>query len=159
MARTFDEFTESAKQVLVLAQREAQRLEHARVGTGHLILGLTNESDDLAARLLRDSGAQLPALRTALIDRLGLGSTTAGAIHGLTTRAKAVMSMAVEESERRKDRFIGTEHLLFGVLREGQGAGIDILATVGIDVARFRKRLSQELNNRSGLSQSEPDPL
>jgi ATP-dependent Clp protease ATP-binding subunit ClpA len=94
-----------------------------------------------------------------LIDRLGLGSTTAGAIHGLTTRAKAVMSMAVEESERRKDRFIGTEHLLFGVLREGQGAGIDILTSVGVDVASFRKRLSQELNNRPDTRGGGPSGL
>ena len=145
MARTFETLTDTAKETLVLAQREAQRLEHSRVGTGHLVLGLTGERDDLAARLLRESGARQAALRTALIERLKLGNTPAGVIDGLTKRAKMAIVLATAESERHKDLVIGTEHLLYGVLREEQGAGVGILVTAGVDVAALRTRLAREM--------------
>src|SRR4051794_12064925 len=94
MARTFEALTDRAKDVLVLAQREAQRLEHSRVGTGHLLLGLTQEHDDLASRLLHESGARQAALRAALIERLALGNALGGAIEGLTKRAKMALVLA-----------------------------------------------------------------
>src|SRR3954471_6672759 len=122
MVRAFETFTDPAKDALVLAQREAQRLEHSRVGTGHLVLGLAQARDDLAARLLHESGARRDRLRTALIDRLKLGTAPGGAIDGLTTRAKQALLLAAAESRRRNDLVIGTEHLLFGVLREEDGA-------------------------------------
>ncbi|MGH2544498.1 MAG: Clp protease N-terminal domain-containing protein, partial [Ardenticatenaceae bacterium] len=149
MANKFDRFTKKARRVLALANEEAQALNHGYIGTEHLLLGLVREGDGVAARVLKDLGVDLPKVRTAVEDIVGRGKrATLGRI-GLTPRTKRVIELAVDEARRLSHHYIGTEHLLLGLAREGNGIAADVLASLGVSLDSVRRRtqdvMKQEL--------------
>ena len=117
----FDKFTERARKVLTLAQDEAQRFNHNYIGTEHLLLGLVREGDGVAARVLENLGVELNKVRTAVEFIIGRGDRPVVGEIGLTPRAKRVIELAVDEARRLGHNYIGTEHLLLGLVREGEG--------------------------------------
>jgi len=143
MADVFDKFTEQARKVLQRAQEEAQRLNHSDVGTEHLLLGLIRERDGLAGRVLNGLGASLPKVRAQVEFVIGRGELPTPPEVGLTPRAKRVIELAIAEARRLRHRVIGSEHLLLGILREGEGIGIGVLESMGIAPARIREALER----------------
>ena len=116
----FEKFTERARRVLSLAQEEAQRLHHNYMGTEHLLLGLVREGDGVAARVLAHQGVSLAQVREAVEFIIGRGDRVVTGEIGLTPRAKRVIELAVDEARRLNHHYIGTEHLLLGLVREGE---------------------------------------
>src|SRR5690349_9489830 len=139
MADKFDKFTERARKVLTLAQEEAQRFNHNYIGTEHLLLGLVREGDGVAARVLSNMGVQLPKVRSAVEFIIGRGDTMVMGEIGLTPRAKKVIELAVDEARRLNHHYIGTEHLLLGLVREGEGIAAGVLQSFGIHLEQVRK--------------------
>ena len=121
MADRFDKFTERARRVLTLAQEEAQRFNHNYIGTEHLLLGLVREGDGVAAKVLSNLGVDLNKVRSAVEFIIGRGDRAGTGEIGLTPRAKKVIELAVDEARRLNHSYIGTEHLLLGLVREGEG--------------------------------------
>ncbi|HET8631858.1 MAG TPA: Clp protease N-terminal domain-containing protein, partial [Thermomicrobiales bacterium] len=123
MADKFDKFTERARRVLTLANEEAQRFNHHYIGTEHLLLGLLREGG-VAGQVLTDLGVDLGAARRAVEFIIGRDTSTGRGEIGLTPRAKKVIEYAVDEARRLNHHYIGTEHLLLGLLREGEGIAV-----------------------------------
>ncbi|MCH7488808.1 MAG: ATP-dependent Clp protease ATP-binding subunit, partial [Chloroflexi bacterium] len=154
MADRFDKFTERARRVLTLAQEEAQRFNHNYIGTEHLLLGLVREGDGVAAKVLSNLGVELSKVRSAVEFIIGRGDrATVGEI-GLTPRAKKVIELAVDEARRLSHHYIGTEHLLLGLVREGEGIAASVLESLGVNLERVRAEttriLSQSVPQSSG---------
>ena len=138
MADKFDKFTERARKVLTLAQEEAQRFNHNYIGTEHLLLGLVREGDGVAARVLTNLGVELPKVRTAVEFIIGRGDRMVIGEIGLTPRAKKVIELAVDEARRLNHHYIGTEHLLLGLVREGEGIAAGVLESLGVSLEKVR---------------------
>ena len=143
MADKFDKFTERARKVLTLAQEEAQRFNHNYIGTEHLLLGLVREGDGVAARVLGNMGVQLPKVRSAVEFIIGRGETMIIGEIGLTPRAKKVIELAVDEARRLNHHYIGTEHLLLGLVREGEGIAAGVLESLGVNLEKVRAQVMQ----------------
>ena len=154
MAEKFDKFTERARKVLTLAQEEAQRFNHNYIGTEHLLLGLVREGDGVAARVLSNMGVQLPKVRSAVEFIIGRGETMVMGEIGLTPRAKKVIELAVDEARRLNHPYIGTEHLLLGLVREGEGIAAGVLESLGVNLEKVRAQVMQVVSQSSGYSQS-----
>ena len=129
----FDKFTERARKVLTLAQEEAQRFNHNYIGTEHLLLGLVREGEGVAAKVLANLGVELNKVRTAVEFIIGRGDRTVVGEIGLTPRAKKVIELAVDEARRLNHHYIGTEHLLLGLVREGEGIAAGVLESLGVE--------------------------
>ena len=142
----FDKFTGRARTVLSLAQVEAQRLNHNYMGTEHLLLGLIAEGDGVAARVLRGLGIQLATVRAAVEHIIGRGDRIVLGEIGLTPRAKKVIELAVDEARRLNHHYIGTEHLLLGLVREGEGIAAGVLESQGARLERVREETLRVLN-------------
>src|SRR5690349_3046809 len=155
MADKFDKFTERARKVLTLAQEEAQRFNHNYIGTEHLLLGLVREGDGVAARVLSNMGVQLPKVRSAVEFIIGRGETMVMGEIGLTPRAKKVIELAVDEARRLNHHYIGTEHLLLGLVREGEGIAAGVLESLGVNLERVRSETIRVLSQN--LPQSHPE--
>ena len=136
----FDRFTERARNVLQYAQEEAQRFSHNYIGTEHLLLGLVRESEGVAARVLTNLGIDLNTVRGSVEFIIGRGQPVSGDI-GLTPRAKKVLELAVEEARRLNHHYVGTEHLLLGLGREGEGIAAGILESHGIRLEQVREQV------------------
>ncbi len=141
MSSKFDDrFTERARRVLMLAQEEAKRLNDSYIGTEHLLLGLVQEERGVAARVLRDMGvkpvAGAPPDRGRL--RAARANEVRGQATGLTPRTKRVIERAVDEARRMNHHYIGTEHLLLGLIGEGGGLAVDVLQDMGVDLDAVR---------------------
>src|SRR5206468_2203506 len=121
MTDRFDKFTERARKVLQLAQEEAQRFNHNYIGTEHILLGLVREGDGVAARVLANLGVTLEDARAKVEAAVGRGEHATMVEIGLTPHAKHVIELAVDEARHLNHHYIGTEHLLLGVVREGEG--------------------------------------
>ena len=134
----FDKFTDGARKVLTLSQDEAQRLGHNYIGTEHLLLGLVREGEGVAARALENLGADLAKVRTAVEFIIGQGDQTVRGEVGLTPRAKRVIELSIAESRTFDTHEIGTEHLLLGLVREGEGIAAGVLESLGITLERTR---------------------
>src|SRR5918912_73252 len=132
MADRFDKFTERARRVLTLAQEEAQRFNHNYIGTEHLLLGLVREGDGVAAKVLANLGVELNKVRSAVEFIIDRGDRAVLGEIGLTPRAKKVIELAVDEARRLSHHYIGTEHLLLGLVREGNGIGVGVLENMGV---------------------------
>ncbi|MGA3058508.1 MAG: Clp protease N-terminal domain-containing protein, partial [Candidatus Limnocylindrales bacterium] len=117
----FDKFSDGARKVLTLAQDEAQRFDHNYIGTEHLLLALIREEEGVAAQILVSLGVELPKVRTAVEFIIGRGDRPTRGEVGLTPGAKRVIELAIDEARRLGHRYIGTEHLLLGLVREGEG--------------------------------------
>ncbi len=145
MADHFARFTERARSVFSLAREEARRLDHTYVGTEHLLLGLVREGDGVAARALADLGVRLPKVRAAVEFIIGRGEGMVAGEPGLTPQAKAVIELAMDEARRLDSPDIGTEHLLLGLIAEGEGDGARILESLGVGREQARRAVTQVL--------------
>ncbi len=151
----FDKFTERARKVLTLAQEEAQRFNHNYIGTEHLLLGLVREGDGVAAKVLANLGVDLNKVRSAVEFIIGRGDRTVTGDIGLTPRAKKVIELAVDEARRLNHHYIGTEHLLLGLVREGEGIAAGVLESLGVSLDKVRNQIIHVLNQSQPYSQQE----
>ena len=149
MASRFEKFTERARRVLSLAQEEAQRFNHNYIGTEHILLGLVRETDGVAARVLSNLGVELHKVRSAVEFIIGRGERSTPGEIGLTPRAKKVIELAVDEARRLNHHYIGTEHLLIGLMREGEGVAAGVLESLGINLDKIRGETSRLLSQSS----------
>ena len=138
MSSRFEKFTERARKVLTLAQEEAQRLNHNYIGTEHILLGLVRENEGVAVKVLSNLGADPDKVRGAVEFIIGRGERTVSGEIGLTPRAKRVIELAVDEARRLNHNYIGTEHLLLGLLREAEGAASSVLESLGVNLDKAR---------------------
>lgn len=156
MADRFDKFTERARKILSLAQEEAQRLNHNYIGTEHILLALVRENDCVAARVLSNLGVELNKARSAVEFIIGRGDRAPAGETGLTTRARKVIELAVDEARRFNHHYIGTEHLLLGLLREGEGVGASVLESLGVNLERARAEVSRVLSQNVVSQRASP---
>uniref|UniRef100_A0A7S0S0H7 Clp R domain-containing protein n=1 Tax=Chlamydomonas leiostraca TaxID=1034604 RepID=A0A7S0S0H7_9CHLO len=137
----FERFTEKAIKVVMLAQEEARRLGHNFVGTEQLLLGLIGESTGIAAKVLKSMGVNLKDARVEVEKIIGRGSGFVAVEIPFTPRAKRVLEMSLEEARQLGHNYIGTEHILLGLLREGEGVAARVLETLGADPAKIRTQV------------------
>ena len=145
MASRFEKFSERARRVLSLAQEEAQRFNHNYIGTEHVLLGLVRETDGVAAKVLTNLGVELSKVRSAVEFIIGRGERSTPGEIGLTPRAKKVIELAVDEARRLNHHYIGTEHLLIGLMREGEGVAAGVLESLGVSLDKIRGETSRIL--------------
>ncbi len=158
MADKFEKFTERARKVFSLAQEEAQRFNHNYIGTEHLLLGLVREGDGIAARVLANLGVQLPKVRSAVEFIIGRGDGLVVGDPGLTPRAKKVIELAMDEARRLNNHYIGTEHLLLGLVREGEGIAAGVLESLGVSLEKVRQQVMQVVSQSAAFQQSPAQP-
>ena len=154
MASRFEKFSEEARRVLSLAQEEAQRFNHNYIGTEHVLLGVVRESDGSAAKVLAGLGVELNKVRSAVEFIIGRGERSVGGEIGLTPRAKKVIELAVDEARRLSHNYIGTEHLLIGLMREGEGVAAGVLESLGVTLDKVRAETGRVLSQAEGQPQS-----
>ena len=154
MASRFEKFSEKARRVLSLAQEEAQRFNHTYIGTEHVLLGLVRETDGVAAKVLTNLGVELPKVRSAVEFIIGRGERASTGEIGLTPRAKKVIEIAVDEARRLNHNYIGTEHLLIGLMREGEGVPAGVLESLGVTLDKIRAETSRILSQNVQQSPS-----
>ncbi len=135
----FDKFTEPARHVMGLAQEEARSFQHNYIGTEHLLLGLLREEEGTAAQVLNRLGIELEKVRKAVEFIIGRGDIVVSNEVGLTPRAKKVIELAVDEARRMQHRYLGTEHILLGLIREGEGIAAGILSSMGLKLGQVRE--------------------
>ncbi len=141
----FERFTDRARRVVVLAQEEARELNHNYIGTEHILLGLIHEGQGVAARALESLGISLEAVRQQVEETVGRGQDQPSGHIPFTPRAKKVLELSLRESQQLGHHYIGTEHLLLGLIREGEGAAAKVLARLGADLNRAREQVLQVL--------------
>ena len=139
MAHMFERFTQRARQVVVLAQEEARRLNHNYIGTEHILLGLLSEASGVAGRALDTTGLTLSEARKQVEESVGRGKGTPQGHIPFTPRAKKILELALREALQLRHNYIGTEHILLGIMREGEGLGAQVIARHGIDFDELRK--------------------
>src|SRR5499427_4559699 len=149
----FEKFSERARKVLSLAQEEAQRFNHNYIGTEHLLLGLVREGEGVAAKVLSNLGVELNKVRSAVEFIIGRGDRIVLGEIGLTPRAKKVIELAVDEARRLNHHYIGTEHLLLGLVREGEGIAAGVLESLGVSLDKVRSQVIYVLNQSAAYSQ------
>ncbi len=152
----FERFTDRARQVMVLAQEEARMLDHSHIGTEHLLLGLLHEGEGVAARALANLGVSLEAVRAQVDAMIGRGQRAPGGHIPFRPRAKKALELALRESLRLGDNYIGTEHILLGLIREGDGVAAQVLVELGASPERVRQ---QVLEARSAFERDIAGPL
>jgi ATP-dependent Clp protease ATP-binding subunit ClpC len=155
----FQRFTDRARRVVVLAQHEARTLDHGYIGTEHLLLGLIDEGQGVAANALTSMGISLDQMRRAVQDTIGRGTeplSESGHIP-FTPRAKKVLELSLRESQQLGHTYIGTEHLLLALIRE-EGVGAQLLAGAGVDLDRARQQVIALLHGHreTGLAAAPP---
>ena len=158
MASRFEKFSERARRVLSLSQEEAQRFNHNYIGSEHILLGLVRETDGVAAQVLGNLGLDLSRVRSAVEYLIGKEESNPQQDIGLTPRAKKLIELAVDEARRLNHTYIGTEHLLIGLMRDGEGVAAGILESLGVDIDRIRAETSNVLqaNNEPPSKTSRP---
>src|SRR5438093_11789493 len=145
----FDRFNDRAKRVLALAQDEAIRFNHNYIGTEHLLLGLVREGEGVAARVLDSLGVELSKVRTAVEFIIGRGdSTTSPNEITLSPRTKKVIELAIDEARKLGHSHVGPEHVLLGLVREGEGIASGILESLGVSMARAHAKMLELLNEK-----------
>ena len=141
----WEPFTERARRSIVLAQEEAQRLGNNYIGTEHLLLGIISEGESVAAKVLENLDVNLQKVRSEVEAIVGKGSQTTQQEMVFTPRAKRVIELAFEEARALAHNYIGTEHLLLGLVREGEGVAARVLANLGVDPAKIRSEITKLL--------------
>src|SRR5947209_4988648 len=145
----FDRFNDRAKRVLALAQDEAIRFNHNYIGTEHLLLGLVREGEGVAARVLDSLGVELSKVRTAVEFIIGRGdSTTSPSEITLSPRTKKVIELAIDEARKLGHSHVGTEHLLLGLVREGEGIASGVLESLGVSLEKVRHQVIATLGQQ-----------
>jgi ATP-dependent Clp protease ATP-binding subunit ClpC len=138
----FERFTERARRVLTFAQEEARQLNHSFIGTEHILLGLIREGDGVGAQALRSLGISLQAVRDQVQETIGTAGTVASGSPPFTPRAKKVLELALREALQMNHSYIGTEHMLLGLVREGEGVAATVLVSLGADLPQVRREVS-----------------
>ncbi|MBI5566883.1 MAG: ATP-dependent Clp protease ATP-binding subunit [Chloroflexi bacterium] len=157
MANKLDRFTQRARRVLAFAQEEAERLNHSYIGTEHLLLGLLREETGVAGKVLRDLNVSSERV-TELVERItGPGRRTPFSKIDLTPRTKRVIELAVEEARRLGQHYIGTEHLLLGLVRQGDGVAIDILRQLSVSPEAIRRETQKALQETPHTPEKEKE--
>jgi ATP-dependent Clp protease ATP-binding subunit ClpC len=151
----FERFTDRARRVVVLAQEEARMLDHNYIGTEHLLLGLIHEGEGVAAKALEAMGISLDAVRQQVEAIIGRGEQAPSGHIPFTPRAKRVLELSLRESGQLGHNYIGTEHILLGLVREGEGVAAQVLVKLGADLNRVRQMVIQLLD---GASEVRPKP-
>ncbi|MBP2637665.1 MAG: ATP-dependent Clp protease ATP-binding subunit ClpC [Firmicutes bacterium] len=152
----FNRFTDRARKVLILAQQEAAKYGHGYIGTEHLLLGLLREGEGVAAKALNSLGLEIDSVREQVEGILGKGEEQTSDI-GYTPRAKKVIELAMEEALRLGHNYVGTEHILLGLIREGEGIAAQVLSGLGVDINLMRQRVIEMLGGYS-MSGQAPQP-
>ena len=137
----FERFTDRARRVVVLAQEEARRLNHNYIGTEHILLGLVREGEGVAARALESLGVSLERTRAQVEDIIGRGDEPPADHIPFTPRSKKVLELSLREAMQLGHDYIGTEHILLGLVREGEGVAAQILVKSGVDLAAVRQQV------------------
>ena len=150
----FERFTDRARRVLVLAQEEARLLNHNFIGTEHILLGLIHEGEGVAAKALESLGISLEAVREKVEETIGPAGTSTTGSPPFTPRAKKVLELSLREALQLGHNYIGTEHMLLGLVREGEGVAAQVLVSLGADLSRVRQQVIQLL---SGYQASGPE--
>ncbi len=158
MSDKFDRFTKRARRVLTLAQEEAQRLNHNYIGTEHLLLGLVREENGVAVRVLRDLGVDPKQIRERVERTVGRGQRAMYGKLSLTPRTKRVIELAVDEARRLGHHYIGTEHLLLGLVRAGEGVAVDVLRSLGVGLDKVRSQTARVMMESSSQSSASTSP-
>ena len=155
MPSRFEKFSERARRVLSLAQEEAQRFNHNYIGTEHILLGLVRETEGVAAKVLANLSVELVKVRSAVEFIIGRGERPTPGEIGLTPRAKKVIELAVDEARRLGHHYIGTEHLLIGLMREGEGVAAGVLESLGVSLDKVRAETNRILSQSASQSSSQ----
>ncbi len=146
----FERFTDRARRVVVLAQEEARMLNHNYIGTEHILLGLAHEGEGVAAKALAAMGISLDAVRGQVEEIIGRGKEAPSGHIPFTPRAKKVLELSLRESLQLGHDYIGTEHILLGLLREGEGVAAQVLVRLGADLNRVRQQVVQLIEGGQG---------
>ena len=146
----FERFTDRARRVVVLAQEESRLLNHNYIGTEHILLGLIHEGEGVAAKVLAKVGIALADVRREVEDIIGPGGQAMAGHIPFTPRAKKVLELSLREALQLGHNYIGTEHILLGLIREGQGVAAQVLVKLGADLSRVRQAVVQELSGYQG---------
>ena len=146
----FERFTDRARRVLVLAQEEARLLNHSFIGTEHILLGLIHEGEGLAAKALESLGISLEAVREKVEETIGPAGSAPTGSPPFTPRAKKVLELSLREALQLGHNYIGTEHMLLGLVREGEGVAAQVLISLGADLSRVRQQVIQLLSGYQG---------
>ncbi|MGH9121825.1 MAG: Clp protease N-terminal domain-containing protein, partial [Acidimicrobiales bacterium] len=142
----FERFTDRARRVVVLAQEEARLLNHNYIGTEHILLGLIHEGEGVAAKALESLGISLEAVRNQVEEIIGQGGSSPSGHIPFTPRAKKVLELSLREALQLGHNYIGTEHILLGLIREGEGVAAQVLQKLGADLSRVRQQVIQLLS-------------
>jgi len=151
----FERFTDRARRVVVLAQEEARLLNHNYIGTEHILLGLIHEGEGVAAKALESLGISLEAVREQVEELIGQGQSSPSGHIPFTPRAKKVLELSLREALQLGHNYIGTEHILLGLIREGEGVAAQVLVKLGADLGKVRQQVIRQL---SGYGSSEDRP-
>ncbi|WP_372595302.1 ATP-dependent Clp protease ATP-binding subunit [Actinotalea sp.] len=146
----FERFTDRARRVVVLAQEEARMLNHNYIGTEHILLGLIHEGEGVAAKALESLGISLDAVRSQVQEIIGEGQQAPSGHIPFTPRAKKVLELSLREALQLGHNYIGTEHILLGLIREGEGVAAQVLGKLGADLNRVRQQVIQLLSGYQG---------
>src|ERR1700678_4275577 len=146
----FERFTDRARRVVVLAQEEARMLNHNYIGTEHILLGLIHEGEGVAAKALESLGISLDAVRQQVEEIIGQGQQAPSGHIPFTPRAKKVLELSLREALQLGHNYIGTEHILLGLIREGDGVAARVLVSLGADLAKVRQQVIQQLSGYQG---------
>ncbi len=155
----FERFTDRARRVVVLAQEEARLLNHSYIGTEHILLGLIHEGEGVAAKALESLNISLEAVRAQVEEIIGQGGSSPSGHIPFTPRAKKVLELSLREALQLGHNYIGTEHILLGLIREGEGVAAQVLVKLGADLSRVRQQVIQLLSGYEGGSKSEGEAV
>src|ERR1700676_1548001 len=151
----FERFTDRARRVVVLAQEEARMLNHNYIGTEHILLGLIHEGEGVAAKSLESLGISLEGVRSQVEEIIGQGQQAPSGHIPFTPRAKKVLELSLRESLQLGHNYIGTEHILLGLIREGEGVAAQVLVKLGAELTRVRQQVIQLLSGYQGKEAAE----
>src|SRR4051812_12490967 len=155
----FERFTDRARRVVVLAQEEARMLNHNYIGTEHILLGLVSEGDGVAAKALESLGIAVEGVRQQVEEIIGQGQQAPSGHIPFTPRAKKVLELSLREALQLGHNYIGTEHILLGLIREGEGVAAQVLVKLGADLNRVRQQVLQLLSGYQGSGSRGKDPV
>jgi ATP-dependent Clp protease ATP-binding subunit ClpA len=150
----FERFTHRARRVVVLAQEEARLLNHNYLGTEHLLLGLISEGQGVATTAMESLGISLEAVRAQVEEIIGQGQSAPTGHIPFSPRAKKVLELSLREAKQLGHNYIGTEHILLGLIREGEGVAAQVLVRLGADLSRVRQQVIQLLSGDAGTEEA-----
>ena len=154
----FERFTDRARRVVVLAQEEARHLNHNYIGTEHILLGLLNEGEGIAAQALESLDIDLASVRDEVVKIIGQGQQSPSGHIPFTPRAKKVLELSLREALQLGHNYIGTEHILLGLIREGEGVAAQVLQQLGAELQKVRQTVIQLLSGPGGSEEQSAEP-